>query len=62
MKVADERIIRFERSDPSGGAFGVTLDGQERETLTGGHDARSLIIAVAMCGVCWLALGYFLLN
>ncbi|MFC0683693.1 MULTISPECIES: hypothetical protein [Sphingomonadaceae] len=62
MKVADERIIRFERSDPAGAGFGAVLDGQAREGLSGGHDARSLIIAVAMCGVCWLGLGYFLLN
>lgn len=62
MKVADERVIRFKRSDPAGGAFGATLDTPQRESLSGGHDARSLIIAVAMCGVCWLGLGYFLLN
>ena len=26
------------------------------------HDARGLIIAVALCACCWLGLGYFLLT
>ncbi|WP_395333757.1 hypothetical protein WBP06_08440 [Novosphingobium sp. BL-8H] len=67
MKVADEKIIRFERRTDSGGgmvipapamALGSRMQDGNREE----HDARSLIIAVAMCVACWVVLGYYLLT
>lgn len=55
MKVADERILHFDR-----GRHGRSFEPDfMRET---DHDARGLLISVALCLAVWAALAYFLLG
>lgn len=63
MMVADEKITRFNlRPDSDGGGIAAALPSPDRDGMPKEHDARSLVIAVAMCLGCWLVLGYFLLS
>lgn len=47
MSIADEKVALLEQSPV--------------ESATG-HDARSLVVAILLCVVCWAALGYYLLT
>ncbi|TCM22330.1 hypothetical protein EDF56_1011017 [Novosphingobium sp. PhB165] len=67
MKIADEKIVRFERRLDS--AIGMMIPGPElalgsaeRDGNRQGRDVRSLTIAVAMCIACWVLLGCYLLS
>lgn len=63
MMVADDKSVSFNlRPDSEAGIVMSALPGVDRESLPQEHDAKALIIAVAMCLGCWLVLGYFLLG
>ena len=66
MKVADDNIVAMRASGgpvarshlasaPVYAAY--RLSAREEE-----HDARGLVVAIALCIGCWVALGYFLLT
>lgn len=67
MKVADEKTAYFERRVDSAGGMTMPVPGMGLGSRPGDanrevHDARSLITAVAMCLICWIVLGYYLLT
>lgn len=68
MNVVNEGIFQFERR-PEGFAglhHGISSSlvyaAQSGKLGNTEHDARGLMIAVALCACCWLGLGYFLLT
>ncbi|GFE72578.1 MULTISPECIES: hypothetical protein [Novosphingobium] len=72
MKVVDQGIMRFENRAEGfvgrisgldrGVSSSLVYAGHEGAFGEHGHDARGLMLAVALCACCWLGLGYFLLT
>ncbi|MFK4871318.1 MULTISPECIES: hypothetical protein [unclassified Novosphingobium] len=68
MNVVDEGIMLFERRGEgfAGLRHGISSNlvyaAQSGRLGNPEHDARGLMIAVALCACCWMGLGYFLLT
>ncbi|EQB08933.1 MAG: hypothetical protein K0R64_1917 [Novosphingobium lindaniclasticum] len=68
MNVVDEGMLFFERRGEGlaslnrGISSSLVYAAQNGRLGNPDHDARGLVIAVALCAVCWLGLGYFLLT
>lgn len=70
MKVADENIVRFERSADgmadyrraAGMNMGMVYASQRSLDTNSEHDGRGLLLAIVLCMACWAVLGFFLLT
>lgn len=67
MKVAEDNVVGLSRSGRGytvgSGISAPRVYAAHRSAENGEeHDARGLVVAIALCLACWAALGYFLLT
>ena len=66
MNVIDEGMFDRRSEGFAGGNLGISSGlvyaAQSGRLSDQEHDARGLIVAIALCACCWLGLGYFLLT